>query len=89
MMDDSSSRRLSILRSESAASLRSFLRLRTGAAYATSATADRMDAGAVVSSVHVNLVGQTIFLDDERRLRALAKEIKALISEDKRRGLGL
>ena len=26
---------------------------------------------------------------DERRLRALAKEIKALISEDSRRGIGV
>jgi hypothetical protein len=33
--------------------------------------------------------GGTIFLDDERRLRSLAKEIKRLIIEDKRRGLGV
>ena len=38
-------------------------------------------------SVNVNLMGGTIFLDDERRVRALAKEIKRLITEDKRRGL--
>ena len=37
--------------------------------------------------VNVNLMGGTIFLDDERRTRALAKEIKRLITEDKRRGL--
>ena len=28
-------------------------------------------------------------LDDERRVRALAKEIKRLITEDRRRGLGV
>ena len=38
-------------------------------------------------TVNVNLAGGTIFLDDERRTRALAKEIKRLITEDKRRGL--
>lgn len=38
-------------------------------------------------TVNVNLMGGTIFLDDERRTRALAKEIKRLITEDKRRGL--
>ena len=88
MVDDSPSRRLSMLRSESAASLRSFLRRRTGAGY-TAAAADRTDAHSGAPLVRVNLMGQTIFLDDERRLRALAKEIKALITEDKRRGLGL
>ncbi len=40
-------------------------------------------------TVSVNLVGGTIFLDDERRVRALAKEIKRLITEDKRRGLAV
>ena len=40
-------------------------------------------------TVNVNLMGGTIFLDDERALRALAKEIKRLITEDKRRGLPL
>ncbi len=38
-------------------------------------------------TVNVNLMGGTVFLDDERRTRALAKEIKRLITEDKRRGL--
>ena len=33
--------------------------------------------------------GSLVFLDDERPLRALAKEIKRLISEDIRRGIGL
>lgn len=40
-------------------------------------------------TVNVNLMGGTIFLDDERRVRALAKEIKRLITEDKRRGLAV
>ena len=43
--------------------------------------------GAVV--VHVKLMGDTIFLDDERRVRALAKEIRRLITEDRRRGLAV
>ncbi len=49
--------------------------------------------GTIASSdavnVNVNLSGGTIFLDDERRIRSLAKEIKRLISEDRRRGLGV
>ena len=40
-------------------------------------------------TVNVNLMGGTVFLDDERRVRALAKEIKRLIVEDRRRGLGV
>jgi len=40
-------------------------------------------------SVNVELKGGAIFLDDERRVRALAKEIKRLIGEDKRRGLAV
>ncbi len=40
-------------------------------------------------TVNVNLFGAPIFLDDERRIRALAKEIKRLINEDRRRGLGV
>ena len=42
-----------------------------------------------VVSVSVELKGGVIFMDDERQLRALAKEIKRLISEDNRRGLGV
>ena len=45
------------------------------------------DGGAL--SVNVTLSGGPIFLDDERRIRALAKEIKRLLSEDRRRGLGV
>ena len=40
-------------------------------------------------TVNVSLSGGPIFLDDERRIRALAKEIKRLIGEDGRRGLGV
>ena len=41
------------------------------------------------STVNVNLMGGTLFLDDERAIRALAKEIKRLLAEDRRRGLGV
>ncbi len=46
------------------------------------------DGGGPVS-INVSLSGGPIFLDDERRIRALAKEIKRLIGEDRRRGLGV
>ena len=38
---------------------------------------------------NVGLKDDAVFLDDERRVRALAKEIKHLITEDKRRGIGI
>ena len=41
------------------------------------------------STVNVNLMGGTVFRDDERTIRALAKEIKRLLAEDRRRGLGV
>ena len=41
------------------------------------------------TTVNVNLMGGTIVLDDERTIRALAKQIKRLITEDRRRGLGV
>lgn len=47
-----------------------------------------IDGGGAVT-VNVSLSGGPIFLDDERRIRALAKEIKRLIGEDRRRGLGM
>ena len=34
-------------------------------------------------------ISEPVFPDNERRLRALAKEIKRLITEDKRRGLAV
>lgn len=40
-------------------------------------------------NINVNLHGGTIFLDNERQLGALAKQIKRLITEDSRRGIGL
>ena len=46
------------------------------------------DGGGAIT-VNVSLSGGPIFLDDERRIRALAKEIKRLIGEDRRRGLGV
>ena len=39
--------------------------------------------------VTVNLNGGAVFLDDERRMRLLAREIKRLIIEDVRRGIGV
>ena len=47
-----------------------------------------VEGGGAVT-VNVSLSGGPIFLDDERRIRALAKEIKRLIGEDGRRGLGV
>ena len=41
------------------------------------------------TTVNVNLMGGTVVLDDERTIRALAKQIKRLITEDRRRGLGV
>lgn len=38
---------------------------------------------------HVRTLEGNVFAGNERALRELAKEIKRLISEDKRRGLGL
>ncbi len=48
-----------------------------------------MGEGGGAVMVNVSLSGGPIFLDDERRIRALAKEIKRLIGEDRRRGLGV
>ena len=54
-----------------------------------STAARRVERATEAVSVSVDLKGGTIFLDDERRVRALAKEIKRLITEDSRRGLGV
>ena len=43
--------------------------------------------GAADVRVTVNLNGGVVFLDDERRMRLLAREIKRLIIEDVRRGI--
>ena len=45
--------------------------------------------GAADVHVTVNLNGGVVFLDDERRMRLLAREIKRLIIEDVRRGIGI
>ncbi len=44
-------------------------------------------SGAEGVHVTVNLNGGVVFLDDERRMRLLAREIKRLIIEDVRRGI--
>ena len=44
-------------------------------------------SGAEGVHVTVNLNGGAVFLDDERRMRLLAREIKRLIIEDVRRGI--
>ena len=45
--------------------------------------------GAADVHVTVNLNGGVVFLDDERRMRLLAREIKRLIIEDVRRGIDI
>ena len=44
-------------------------------------------SGAEGVHVTVNLNSGAVFLDDERRMRLLAREIKRLIIEDVRRGI--
>ena len=46
-------------------------------------------AGSEGVHVTVNLNGGAVFLDDERRMRLLAREIKRLIIEDIRRGIDI
>ena len=46
-------------------------------------------AGLGSGLANVRLMGAMMLLDDERRARALAKEIKRLIMEDTRRGLSI
>ena len=97
MQADSPSRRLSRLRADAASSLRSFLRQTTLQVAVHEQTAEpdgRMSSGRPAPTPGVDLanakpMSETILLDDERRLRALAKEIKRLITEDTRRGLGV
>ena len=96
MQADSHSRQLSRLRANVASSLRSFLRQSTLPFAVHEQTADPDGRTAPVrppppevALMDVKLMGETILLDDERRLRALAKQIKGLITEDKRRGLGV
>lgn len=87
MNKDNRMQRLSRLRADANRSLRSFS-MRTGRLPRDSS--ERSDGTASGGpSVNVNLVGEVFFLDDERRMRSLAKEIKRLITEDRRRGLGV
>ena len=97
MQADSPSRQLSRLRANVASSLRSYLRQATFPVAVDEQTAEpggRTVSGRPTTPPGVSLMnarpkGKTILLDDERTLRALAKEIKRLITEDKRRGLGV
>ena len=59
-----------------------------GATPGTTAAAARETVAAAGVHVSVNLNGGVVFLDDERRMRLLAKQIKRLIMEDARRGIG-
>ena len=52
-------------------------------------TRNAASAPAGNTTVNVNLMGGTVVLDDESTIRALAKQIKRLITEDRRRGLGV
>ena len=94
MVSDARRERLARLKAEADHSLRLFLRGTTlsvpasGARWSMGGSKDVATSSGAVS-VNVNLMGGTIFLDDERRVRALAKEIKRLITEDKRRGLAV
>ena len=56
----------------------------------TEHAARRRRAGQVVDATRAGSdpTGGALFLDDERGVRALAKEIKRLIAEDIRRGIG-
>ena len=97
MQADSPSRQLSRLRANAASSLRSFLGQATFAFPVFGQTTEpdgrtasgRPTSPSGVALMNVKLMGETILLDDERGLRALAKQIKGLITEEKRRGLGV
>ena len=97
MQADSPSRQLSRLRADAASSLRSYLRHATFPVPVREQTAEpdgRAASGPPATPPGVSLtnarpMGKTIVLDDERRLRALAKQLKGLITEEKRRGLGV
>ena len=96
MHADSSSKRLARLRAKAASSLRSYLRqaafpvaVRDQAAEPGGRTVPERLPPPGAAFMNGRLRGKTILLDDERTLRALAKEIKLLITEDNRRGLGV
>ena len=89
------SARLTRLRAETDAALRSLPRSAPSAGWpptsaAMTPTARPATSGfAGDSTVSVNLMGGTVFLDDERTIGALAREMKRLLAEDRRRGLGV
>ncbi len=87
MTSDNRLQRLSRLRAEADRSLRTFSTRTTRLSRGSETRRAELASGA--TNVSVNLVGEVFFLDDERRMRALAKEIKRLIAEDRRRGLGV
>ena len=85
MARDARSEQLARLKEETDRSLRSFLRGTTLSA-PTSGTRRGLVRRTRASD---GLTQIAVLLDDERMIRALAKEIKRLITEDKRRGLAV
>ena len=92
MADNDRSEHLSYLRTRANHSLRSFLR-RGGFTSPGTGPRRRVDnrvpPTVPQTGANVRLLSGTTFLDDERGTRALAKEIKRLITEDRRRGLNI
>ena len=94
MTDDATSTRLAELSAEADRALRSFLRRTTLFAVSSATAATSAGTGPRTveeSAAQSNNDGSTrrAVSRDERGQRALAKEIKRLITEDKRRGLGV
>ena len=85
MPNEDRSERVSRLKTEVNGSLRSYLRRIDSSATASSTLLDLAASRAQTRTP--DPMGGAVFPDNERRVRALAKEIKRLISEDKRRGL--
>jgi hypothetical protein len=87
--------RLEQLRARAGRSLRSFLRRNRspiptpGADQSATrrAVANSHDPWPTTVALDTSLTDEPALLRDERRMRALAKEIKRLIAEDSRRGL--
>ena len=62
-----------------------------GVAWSTYGASGTPDSGLGPQAPYstADLRGGDLLLNDERKVRALAKEIKRLITEDKRRGIGV
>ena len=98
MASDDQSEHLSRLKAQANRSLRSFLKRGRFPTPGTG-TRPRIDkrvpptvpvrAASGTLALNARLLNGTVFLDDERSTRALAKEIKRLIAEDRRRGLNI